>query len=68
MSNIAEDVTDYEFRQLFRGYNASKVRLITDYTTKKCKGFGFITFMDKFVFMLKIHSFVGKMPIELLLN
>ena len=45
--NVAEDVSDRELRDLFRGYPYTKLRIITDYLTKKSRGYAFMNFERK---------------------
>ena len=45
--NVADDVTDHELRDLFRDYKYTKLRIITDYITKKSRGFAFVNFERK---------------------
>lgn len=53
--NVAEDVTDHQLRDLFRGYNYTKLRIITDFNTKRSRGFAFVNFATKLVICIRCY-------------
>ncbi|EGF80129.1 hypothetical protein BATDEDRAFT_88546 [Batrachochytrium dendrobatidis JAM81] len=48
MSNLSEDATEQDVRDLVAKYGTpARVRVVTDYNTHRCKGFAFISFYDR---------------------
>lgn len=49
--NIAEDINEHQLRNLFRDYHYTRLRLVTDFNTKKSRGFAFANFATKYIWM-----------------
>ena len=60
VSNIAYEIKEYDFREMFAPYGPTKVVLVKDRFTGKPKGYGFVEFSDDEVAKKVIKHFHGK--------
>jgi RNA recognition motif-containing protein len=70
VGNLSQEVTDEMLKAPFERYKSlSKVRVVKDHRTDKCKGFGFVAFVDPedyFKAFKEVNGkYVGNHPIQL---
>lgn len=70
VGNLSQEVTDDMLRAPFAAYpSLSKVKVVRDHRTEKCKGYGFVAFVDPEDYFRAFKElngkYVGNHPIQL---